>query len=243
MIGRRIAIAVATVVCVGLLFVLVVWPHRQESNRGHGPTRLLQVKVLGLASHNWASSFEGRLVIQESTPTPDAPPLSWAAALLPFLEQAQLYKQIDQSQPWTATANRDAFRREVDAFLNPAIRTPDNTWNAQGDALNHYAANQHLAESQDINHFDLLSRADGMANTVMYGEAAGEFRPWGEAGNWRDPGIGLNTSHAGFGGPKGVVVFAFCDGSVNVLSEDVNPAILRALATPDGGEEISSSDF
>jgi len=208
-----------------------------------GALRLSRVRDLGHASQNWASTFGGRLVVQEVAATPGAPTLSWAAALLPFLEQPELYERIDQSHPWTAAANRDAFRREVDAFLNPAIRAPDNTWNAEGDALNHYAANQHLAESQDINHFDLLSRADGMANTVMYVEAAGDFKPWGEPGNWRDPGIGLNTSPAGFGGPQGVVVFAFCDGSVKVLSEDVNPAILRALATPDGGEPVSSQDF
>ena len=35
----------------------------------------------------------------------------------------------------------------------------------------------------------------------MAGEVAGDFKPWGDPTNWRDPALGINRSPEGFGGP------------------------------------------
>jgi prepilin-type processing-associated H-X9-DG protein len=37
--------------------------------------------------------------------------------------------------------------------------------------------------------------------------------------------------------------FVFCDGSVHFLSENIAPAVYRALSTYAGGEVISGADF
>jgi DNA invertase Pin-like site-specific DNA recombinase len=58
----------------------------------------------------------------------------------------------------------------------------------------------------------------------------------------RDPARGVNRSPYGFGGPVGAggALFALADGSVRFVSERTSPAVLRALATPDGGEPIDT---
>ncbi len=58
------------------------------------------------------------------------------------------------------------------------------------------------------------------------------------ASNVRDPARGINRSPEGFGGPPGWngAMFLMCDGSVKFLSENTDLSVMKALATPTGGE-------
>jgi hypothetical protein len=80
---------------------------------------------------------------------------------------------------------------------------------------------------------------DGLSNTILAGEIAEGFQPWGHPLNWRDPVIGLDVP-GGFGSPhrSGVIQLLMADGSVHTVSADVHPAVLRALATPAGEEDL-----
>ncbi len=75
---------------------------------------------------------------------------------------------------------------------------------------------------------------------------AGNFKPWGYPANWRDPALGINKSPNSFGAPwrstKGAN-FTFADGSVRFIKEDIDPATLKSLSTPNGGESIKDADF
>jgi hypothetical protein len=66
-----------------------------------------------------------------------------------------------------------------------------------------------------------------------------DFRPWGDPINWRDPAKGINQVHDGFGGPTGshAVQFLLADGSVRRIGDDIDPTVLRALATPAAGDQ------
>jgi hypothetical protein len=66
------------------------------------------------------------------------------------------------------------------------------------------------------------------------------FQPWGAPTNWRDPTLGINSNRRGFGSHpelKGVL-FAMADGSVEFVSEEIDPRILEALTTPDAGDSV-----
>jgi hypothetical protein len=81
---------------------------------------------------------------------------------------------------------------------------------------------------------------DGAANTIVAGEAAGNFRPWGHPRNWRDPALGLNKTPDGFGSRSGQsTLLTLGDGSARAIRNDVSPQVLRALSTPDGGEKLA----
>jgi hypothetical protein len=61
--------------------------------------------------------------------------------------------------------------------------------------------------------------------------------------NCRDPAVGLNQPH-GFANPrKGHVAVTFGDGTVRTIRADISPEVLKALATPRGGEKIDDADL
>ena len=82
---------------------------------------------------------------------------------------------------------------------------------------------------------------DGLSNTLLAGEAAGNFKPWGYPANARDPALGINKTPDGFGGPwisKKGANFMFADASIRFFTDDIDPAVLKALSTPNGGESV-----
>lgn len=164
----------------------------------------------------------------------------WQTLILPFFEQQTLYVRIDIERPWNDLANEEQFAHQIKSLLNPGIARSGQS--ADGP-LSHYAANQHVIGG--TRSFTLDEITDGTANTLLIGEAAGNCKPWGHPRNWRDPMIGLNTSPDGFGGPwpGGATQFAMADGSVKNLRDDIDPKVLRALATPAGKENISGENW
>jgi prepilin-type processing-associated H-X9-DG protein len=164
---------------------------------------------------------------------------SWQTALLPYLEHGPLYAEIDQRLPWDDPRNASVFRNKVWTFLNPAVELQQD---ANGYALSHYAANAHVLGG--LGHIRQDAITDGISTTILAGEAAGDYSPWGRPGNWRDPARGINQSPDGFGSPfRGGANILFADGSVRFIKDSVNPKILAALGTPDGGEDVSPNDY
>jgi hypothetical protein len=157
---------------------------------------------------------------------------SWQTFLLPYVEQDNLYRQIDLGRPWDDPANRPAFRTPVHIYLHRANPQTE----AEGLALSHYAANVHILGGSNPFSLERIKAVKGLSNTILAGEAAGNFKPWGYPANWRDPARGLNRSPDGFGSPAdrhSVTQFLFADGSVRSFDDDADPEFLKLLALPD----------
>lgn len=138
---------------------------------------------------------------------------------------------------WDAPANAAYFHCVIPEFIQPGLRGADLT-DPWGFGLSHFAANVHvLGPNRGLGLKDI---PDGAANTVLIGEVNADFRLWGDPVNWRDPVEGVNRSPRGFGGPRGAggANFLMADGSVRFVGERVGTDVLRALATPAGGEAV-----
>jgi hypothetical protein len=192
------------------------------------------LKQIGLAFHNYHDTYES-LPPGGTFNQYGEMQHGWATMLLPYLEYGNL--EIDYSVPWDHPNNREAMQTRIDMLQNPAIRDEYST-DANGYALSHYAANSHLVSGRGPLGFSDVP--DGLSNTILAGEVVEGFMPWGHPLNWRDPTAGLNVP-GGFGSAHrgGVIQVLMADGSVQSLSTDVHPDVLRALATPAGEEDLN----
>jgi prepilin-type processing-associated H-X9-DG protein len=164
----------------------------------------------------------------------------WETQLLPFLEEENLYRKIDLRQPWDAAANAPHFKHDIAILRHPIF---DELTDERGFGLIHYAANGRVLRAGVPTRLGDIT--DGVDNTILLGEINSRFPPWGQPMNVRDPGLGINRSPRGFGGPPraGGANFLFVDGHVVFLSDNVSPDVLRALATPAGGERIDLDEL
>lgn len=167
---------------------------------------------------------------------------------------------IDFSVPWNQSPNARLYRCAIPLYLNPDI---PQAFDAQGYGLSHVAGNVHVlpivqrprrmfATHSGIPATGWADRPsgsrglpwkrsdipDGASHTLLVGQVAGNFLPWGHPANVRDPARGIGRTPHGFAGPPGQegALFVSCDGSVRLLSNDTSPAVLRALAIPNSGE-------
>lgn len=221
--------------CAGVMLLLL--PAVQGARNAARVTQSRNnLKIIGLGLHNYHDAHEmfppGGTYAEDDTPHH-----SWQSMLLPYIDQAPLYKQIDFDRPWTDAANGTAFRWPVVTFLHPS---QTQTTNPQGLALSHYAGNAHvLLRNKSLSIRDF---SDGEANTVIAGEVASGFKPWGDPTNVRDPGSGSIGDSNDFGSNlAGSDTFQvlMADGSVRNVSVDIDADVLKARATPDGREANS----
>lgn len=160
----------------------------------------------------------------------------WQTILLPYIEQVDLASRINLQIPWNHPDNAPHFQRRIRLYLYDSGENKS----AEGYALSHYAGNVRVLGGDKTISLESITRGDGTANTLLAGEAAGNYKPWGHPMNWRDPALGINKTPDGFGSPRPsrAVFFLFADGSVRTISDNVDPKVLRALSTPNGGETI-----
>jgi len=81
---------------------------------------------------------------------------------------------------------------------------------------------------------------DGTSDTILACEVSRGIRPWGDPLNWRDLTAGINRP-SGFGMWTGGCLVLMADGRVQSVRSDINPRVLKALSTPDGGDDAPSS--
>jgi len=85
---------------------------------------------------------------------------------------------------------------------------------------------------------------DGMSNTIMFVESSPSGIHWMEPRDlkFEDARIveddstdnGIRSHH------PGIVNVTLCDGSAQSISKDIDPKLLKALMTIDGGESVES---
>ena len=215
-----------------------VWVYRGGMEPARRAQSVNNMKQIGLATANYESA--------NSTLPPGVTMAEygvllhgWQTMILPYMELYTLFDRIDLQKPWDDPVNLPVFREPVYAYLSPAIR--ENGF--PGPYFSHYEGNVRVVGGTRGSR--LAEITDGFNNTILAGEVAGDFQPWGKPGQWRDTADGINRDHArGFGSRfPGGATFVFLDGSVKFLKNTIDLKVLKALGTPAGGEVVSSSAY
>lgn len=217
-----------------------------------------ELKQFGLACHNLDDIY-GQ-VPPGGTMTKEGELLhGWVAIIGPYYTLGT--HVIDFAVPWNKSPNDRYYRCGISSLIIPGADGP--YFDDDGYGLNHFSANVRVLPLSSIPLSNLvvddLGRAgldsqfrgrqpqirladitDGTSNTLLIGTIGAGFKPWGHPANLRDPAAGINRGPQSFGGPphwQGAM-FLMCDGSVRMLNEATDPQVLKALATPDGGETV-----
>ena len=189
------------------------------------------LKQLGLAIHAYHDA-NGKFPA-DITDKDGKPLLSWRVAILPFIEQQALYEQFHLDEPWDSPHNLELAKTLVPTYACPSSPTEPGMTNYRvfvGDG-----AAFDLAKPAGIQEF-----RDGTSNTLMVVEA-GEAVPWTKPEDLPfDPEKPLPKLGGHFPGGFNA---ALMDGSVRFLKTTINPMVLKALITRNGGEVVSRDQF
>jgi len=160
--------------------------------------------------------------------------LSWRVAILPYIEQGNLYKQFKLDEPWDSDNNKKVSQMTIKTFLSPnsVVANPAGKTNYQGFV----GPGTVFEPGKKLKFTDVT---DGLSNTVMLIETA-------EAVDWAKPG-GLpfdpKQPLPKLASPDGndITGVALCDGSVRSLNlKTVTEKTLKAAITRNGGEILGN---
>ncbi|MFM8414623.1 MAG: DUF1559 domain-containing protein, partial [Planctomycetota bacterium] len=163
------------------------------------------------------------------------PLLSWRVALLPYLEEGGLYEQFRLDEPWDSEHNLELVGRMPAVYADPSA--PDLA--ARGLTTIQVLTGKGMAFAAPDEPIDFSAISDGTSRTLAIVEATPDNAvPWTKPDDVEfDPDEPL----AGVGNPHragGLFAAGFFDGSVRMLTPDLDPDVFRALATPAGGEPV-----
>ena len=216
----------ATVGVLGGILLPAVQSAREASRRMSASNNLKQI-MLGF--HNYHSAYK-QLPVSAITDDDGKPLLSWRVALLPFLDQVELYRQFQLDEPWDSEHNLPLSKKLPSVYRSPGKRLP------AGMTTYHAVVGKGLALEplQKTRFRDFL---DGLSNTIMVVEVNDDAAvPWSKPADLEidmaDPMARLGKAR------QGGFNLAMADGAVRFVSQNIDVTLFKALLTRAGGEAV-----
>ncbi|MGC8638270.1 MAG: DUF1559 domain-containing protein [Isosphaeraceae bacterium] len=167
------------------------------------------------------------------------PLLSWRVAILPYIEQQDLYNRFKLDEPWDSPNNKALIKEMPKTFLCPDRRKPEPGTTSYRGFVGTRAI---LEKGQEIS---IQSVFDGTSNTIAVVEAK-DVVIWSKPDDlpFDEAPLVIPRSLYGAGSPHpGGFNAAFCDGSVRFIKNTINRLTFKALITRNGGEVIRQDQF
>ena len=221
----------STPVLVGLLLP-AVQSAREAARRAQGMNNLKQVM---LAMHMYETTH-GRLPAQAICDQDGKPLLSWRVALLPYLEEADLQEQFRLDEPWDSEHNLKLLERMPAVYADPSTPAEQAGRGLTTIQVLTGKGTTFIAPDKAPR---LAQISDGTSRTLAIVEAMPDKAvPWTKP---EDIEFDPERPLAGVGNPRraaGVFFGGMMDGSVRMLTPDLDPEVFKALVTPNGGESV-----
>lgn len=218
-----------------IAFVTIVPKHtgaREAAFRTHCRNNLKQI---GLALHNYYDAY-GCLPPPVVRDDRGNPMHSWRVLILPYLDQQALYDRYRLDEPWDGPNNRLLAPSIPDVYRCPSDRKAREPLN---EPLTRYVALTGPGTAFDGSHTATFAEfTDGASTTIVVVEAPGGLAGWMEPRDTRIEQFIRDVQEKGgiHGGDTPVLLG---DGGVSLMSRQIAPETLRALATIAGGEDVS----
>lgn len=242
-----------TTVATSAVLVALLLPAVQQAREAARRTQSQNnLKMLMLAMHNYHDSFSH--FPQGTVPNDDLEVderLSWLVSILPYIDQYALYDLVDMKSGWDSNENAGLFETMIPEYLHPSEPQQD----VDGQAATHYIGMAGIGPKgptlavddpkAGVFAYNRVTRMrdirDGSSNTIAIGETTnpGAYAVGGEATIRplnKQPYI--NGGNAFGSRSPGGAQFGLADGSVRFISENIDPDVMEALSTINGGENI-----
>jgi Protein of unknown function (DUF1559) len=187
------------------------------------------LKQLLLALHNYHDTY-GHMP-HDIRDKDGKPLLSWRVQILPFIEQDQIYKQFKLDEPWDSENNKKLIDK-----MPRTLRSPRQA-EALKDRTTYLAPQGKGLMWDEPKGLKISQITDGTSNTIALVEADDEraviwSKPEDITIDPKNPIAGLLGHYV-----EGFQV-ALADGSVRFIKKSIDPMVLWAMFTRNGGEAI-----
>jgi prepilin-type processing-associated H-X9-DG protein len=227
--------AAFVLVIVGVACYFAVFAIVEFGNRAHCANEILQI---GLAMHNYHQAY-GCLPPAYTTDSDGHPLHSWRVLLLPYFELGDIYKKLRLNEPWDSPHNREV----LDEAKGPTYQFHCCSATNPESETNYVMVVGPNTISDGPHSVGFGGIEDGSQNTIMVVEIKNSGIHWAEPRDLdfasmsfriNDPnGKGISSDH------PGVAYVVFADGHVGCLADDLDPKLVKALITINGGEDVS----
>ncbi|WP_186775778.1 DUF1559 family PulG-like putative transporter [Rubripirellula tenax] len=186
-------------------------------------------KRVGLALHNYHSAY--RELPRSAIADEDGKPLlSWRVAILPFIEEQELYQKFHLDEPWDSEHNLPLSKK-----LPAAFETPGTQLRA-GETVIQAVVGKDIG-MRPIESTKFRDFLDGLSNSILCVEVRPEAAvPWSKPA---DAEFDLEDPLANLKGtPDDGFHVLIGDGAVSFLNDKIEPGLFKALLTRAGKEII-----
>jgi Protein of unknown function (DUF1559) len=190
------------------------------------------LKQIALAFHGY-HDVHNHFAAAANYDKQDNPLLSWRVHLLPYLDEAKLYKEFRLDEPWDSDHNKKLIKRMPKVFASsPNLRL------AEEGRTTYVVPTGPDTAFADKKGLRLADVTDGTSNTVLVVDVDDEQAViWTKPEDWKvdkkAPARGLRQHE----GKK--FLMAFMDGSVRFLPVKIDAQTLLAIFSPSGGEVVN----
>jgi hypothetical protein len=192
-------------------------------------TSMNNLKQIALAMHIYADTYKGALPPAAIVDKRGKKFLSWRVAILPYIEQGNLYKQFKLDEPWDSEHNKKLIPQMPKIYTDPRMPAePGKTY-------------YKVFVGKDAGFDWVRSRRlpggfpDGTSNTIMAIAGGGDPVTWTKPD---DIEFDMNKPLPDLRKPFPYILAAMFDGSVRTISPAVPEKTLKLLINPHDGMVI-----
>tara|TARA_R110002111_G_scaffold257026_1_gene324950 strand:- start:100123 stop:101130 length:1008 start_codon:yes stop_codon:yes gene_type:complete len=183
------------------------------------------MKQIALAFHKFHDSFS-RFPPADAQLIDGKPLLSWRVHMLPFLGQAELYKQFNLQEPWDSPQNSALLEKMPDVYTCDGVSQPGYTsimtFSGKGTPFTGGRGPQ------------MRNFTDGTSNTLLFVQAGPDKAvPWTQPVDL--PLDAANPISALGQSANGSFLCAIADGAVRTISAGIPPQTLKNAIQPNDG--------
>jgi prepilin-type processing-associated H-X9-DG protein len=210
----------------------VLLPAVQKVREAAGRTQSANnLKQMALAMHNLHDATK-RFPTHAIYDKNGKPLLSWRVQILPYIEEGPLYNQFHLDEPWDSEHNRKLIPKMPKIYASPL-----SALNNEHKTTYLLPVGKETAFPPGPEGIRIADITDGTSNTILIVEAADSnaviwSKPSDLKVSAKEPLTGIRDRH------RKTFNTAFADGSVRAIAMTIEPQMLWALFTRNGGEVI-----